>query len=339
MADILAETRVRGDEDLKLLAGPCALGLAMPPGVSYCHRMDFRSQLEFLLLRLALMVMRTLPFAWSAAVLRRTARLAGRCPGGRRRVVVDQLRRVYPSLSQRELAGLADRVYDHLGLTIAEAFLAEPAALARQVAVSPGWGGLDQALSAGSGAIVVTGHLGNFELGGRVLAQRFPLLDVVKTQRNAPFDRFLQEQRLRFGIRTVPVENSGRAVLAHLRAGGLVTLLVDQDAGKTGFRTEFLGLPASTWPGAARIAIRTGCPVVPVAILRNDDGTHTLHIGETLTPRDLTDREEDIREFTGLISRAVERSIQDRPEQWFWVHRRWKGALEARGADESTAGI
>jgi KDO2-lipid IV(A) lauroyltransferase len=133
----------------------------------------------------------------------------------------------------------------------------------------------------------------------------------------------------------VPVERSGRAVLAHLRDGGLVTLLVDQDAGKTGFVTDFLGLPASTWPGAAKISIRTGCPVVPVAILRNEDGTHTLHVDEILEPQGREDREEDIREYTGLISAAVEHYIRDHPEQWFWVHRRWKGAAEARGADES----
>ena len=162
---------------------------------------------------------------------------------------------------------------------------------------------------------------------------------MVKVQRNAPFDRFLQEQRLGFGIRTVSTERSGRAVLAHLRSGGLVTLLMDQDAGKTGFVTDFLGRPASTWPGAARISIRTGCPVIPLAILRNDDRTHTLHIGEALEPLGLNDRESDIREFTGRISAAVERFIWDRPEQWFWVHRRWKGAAEAREADESIPGI
>lgn len=301
--------------------------------------MDFRSQTEYALLRLAIFALKPLPFAWSSAVMRLAARVTGNGLGIRRRVVERQLGAVFPALEATDLAVMAGKVYDHLGLTAAETLFADPAALARSVTVEPGWEALDGALAGGGGAIAVTGHIGNFELGGRVLAQRFPLLDVVKTQRNAPFDRFLQEQRLRFGIRTVPVERSGRAVLAHLRSGGLVTLLVDQDAGKTGFVTDFLGMPASVWPGAARISIRTGCPVVPVAILRNGDGTHTLHIGDPIKPQGLTDCEEDIREFTGLISRAVERFIWDRPEQWFWVHRRWKGAAEARGADESITGI
>ncbi len=307
--------------------------------VLYSQVMDFKSYSEYALFRAALPCLRSLPYALSTAFLRRCARFAGPTLGVRREVVKTQLRAVFPNLSAAELAALGVKVYDHLGLTAAEVLFAEPDALFQTVDIAPGWDVLDRAMARGRGAIAATGHIGNFELGGRVLARRFPLLDVVKVQRNAPFDRFLQEQRLRFGIRTVPTERSGRAVLAHLRSGGLVTLLMDQDAGKTGFVTDFLGLPASTWAGAARISIRTGCSVIPLAILRNDDRTHTLHIGEALEPQGLSDRESDIREFTGRISAAVERFIWNCPEQWFWVHRRWKGAAEARGVYEPTPGI
>jgi len=310
----------------------------MLPVVPYSHVMDFRSQSEYALFRLVHFGLRPFPLSWNTAILRLAARMAGGVLGVRRKVVDTQLRNVFPAATAKDLAGMAAKVYDQLGVTVAEVLFADPAALARTVTVDPGWDALEQALADGRGAIAVTGHIGNFELGGRVLAGRFPVLDVVKTQRNAPFDRFLQQQRLRFGIRTVPVEHSGRAVLAHLRAGGLVTLFMDQDAGKTGFLTDFLGHPASTWPGAAKISIRTGCPVVPIAILRNLDRTHTLHVGNILSPRGMTDTEEDIKIFTGLISAAVESFIWERPEQWFWVHRRWKGAAEARGADESIPG-
>ena len=313
--------------------------LEMPAIVPYSHSMDFQSHIEYALFRLVRFGLGSLPLNWSTAILRLAARMAGLVVGVRRKVVSTQLQNVFPKATSKELAVMVAKVYDHLGVTAAEVLFADPVALARTVIVEPGWDVLDQALAGGGGAIVVTGHIGNFELGGRVLAGRYSLLDVVKTQRNAPFDRFLQQQRLRFGIRTVPVERSGRAVLAHLRSGGLVTLLMDQDAGKTGFRTDFLGHPASTWPGAAKISIRTGCPVVPIAILRNEDRTHTLHVGQAMSPRGMTDTDEDIKAFTGLISKAVERFIWDRPEQWFWVHRRWKGAAEARGADEPIQGI
>jgi len=299
--------------------------------------MDFQSNLEFFLFRLAVLGLKPWPYRWSETVLRRAAWLTGPVLGVRREVAARQLQAVFPELTSAELAGLVGRVYDHLGVTAAEILFAPVQVLAESVTVSPGWEALDRALAPGRGAIAATGHIGNFELGGRVLAQRYPLLDVVKTQRNVPFDRYLQKQRKKFGIRTVPVEDSGRAVLAHLRAGGLVTLLMDQDAGKTGVVTDFLGREASTWPGAARISIRTGCPVVPVAILRGGGGTHTLHVGEALDPGGLTDTEKDIGDFTARISAAVERFILDSPEQWFWVHRRWKGAAEARRTNESPA--
>ncbi len=311
----------------------------MVAGVSYSQAMDIKSQCEYTLFRAALAGLRPLPYPWSRGLLRRTAHLVGPILRIRRAVVKAQLKRVFPERSAEVLAAMADKVYDHLGLTVAEVLCADPEALFSSVEVAPGWDVLDRALASGKGAIAATGHIGNFELGGRVLARRFPLLDVVKTQRNVPFDRFIQDQRYRFGIRTVPVDSSGRAVLAHLRKGGLVSLLMDQDAGKIGYRTDFLGLPASTWPGAARISIKTGCPVVPVAILRNQDHSHTLHLGQALEPQGLIEREEDIREYTGRISAAVERFIWNCPEQWFWVHRRWKGAVEARGADESSEEI
>ncbi len=311
----------------------------MVAGVSYSQAMDIKSQCEYALFRAALAGLGQLPYPWSRGLLSRAAHLAGPVLGIRRAVVKAQLKRVFPEQTAPDLAVLAGKVYDHLGLTAAEVLCADPEDLFCSVDVAPGWDVLDRALARGKGAIAATGHIGNFELGGRVLARRFPLLDVVKTQRNVPFDRFIQDQRYRFGIRTVPVDSSGRAVLAHLRKGGLVSLLMDQDAGKIGYRTDFLGLPASTWPGAARISIKTGCPVVPVAILRNQDHSHTLHLGQALEPQGLIEREEDIREYTGRISAAVERFIWNCPEQWFWVHRRWKGAVEARGADESSEEI
>ena len=302
--------------------------------VTYSQGMDIRSKFEYVAFRLTLICLRILPYRWTVFLLQHGARAAARAGGLRRTVARDQMAAVYPEMTDRGLADLLRGMYDHLGLTVAEMLCAHPDDLIRQVKVIPGWEGLEQALAHGKGAIIATGHLGNFELGGRVLAQRCPLLDVVKTQRNAPFDGFLQEQRRRFGIRTVPVERSGPAVLRHLRAGGVVSLLMDQDAGKTGFVLEFLGREASTWPGAARLSIRTGCPVVPVAITRDDDGTHTLRIGRPLHPGGLSDRDRDLRDYTGRISAAVEDFIREHPEQWFWVHRRWKGAHEARRIDE-----
>lgn len=296
--------------------------------------MGVKNTAEYVLFRIILAILRWAPFRWSSGVLRCAARTAGRVPGLRGRIVKRQLQKVFPERTDSDIAALAAAVYDHLGRFIAETLLDDPGGLLARVAVSPSWREIDRARERGRGVILATAHLGNFELGGRVLAGRYPLLDVVKPQRNAQFDRYLQAQRARFGIRTVVVDRSGRAVLRHLSRNGVVSLFLDQDAGKTGTRLPFLGHPASTWTGAARISIRTGCPVVPVAILRTADDSHVLSIAPALEPEGLRENERDIAAYTARISAEVERFILDRPEQWFWVHRRWKGADEARRIHE-----
>jgi len=285
--------------------------------------------MEYALFRAGRGGLALMPYRWGERVLRGMAGSFVRWGGVRTGVVREQLRAVYPDRDPRDLESLTASVYDHLGRTAAEVLLRDPALLAASVEVRPGWEPLDEALAPGRGAIAATGHIGNFELGGRILARRYPVLDVVKPQRNPFFDRYLDRMRRRHGIRTVPVDGSGPAVLAHLRQGGLVTLLVDQDAGKAGLRTDFLGRPASSWPGAARLSLRTGCPVLAMAIVREDDGRHVLRLGRTLDPEDFRGGPEEVRRFTAAISAAVEEFILARPEQWFWVHRRWKGADEA----------
>ena len=296
---------------------------------AYRQAMRWPDGIEHLAFRAALGGLRLLPYGAAEGCLRGVARLVGPVGGMRRKVVDAQLAAVYPGLPPRRRRALRAAIYDHLGRTAAEVFCARPDRLANLVRIEPGWESLDRALAGGRGAIVVTGHLGNFELGGRILAARYRLLDVVKPQRNPAFEQDLQRMRNRHGIATVPMDRAGRAVLAHLRGGGLVSLLVDQDAGAQGLRLDFLGRPASTWPGAARIALRTGCPVVPVAILRQGSG-HVFHIGEAITAEAATSGPEEVAALMRRISAGVEDFIRACPEQWFWVHRRWKGANEAR---------
>ena len=270
---------------------------------------------------------RALPARTGPALAGVLAWLAGDVARLRRRVVDAQLAACYPELGRRERARLARRAYRHLGCTLVEALQGpgrEPA-----VVVDPGWQPVDAALAGGRGAIVASAHLGNFELGGRVLARRYRLLDVVKPLRNSHVDAWLQAQRREHGIATVPVDGAAPAVLAHLRGGGLVSLLLDQDAGAAGVRIPFLGREASAWSGAARFSLQTGCPVVPMGILRRPDGTHVLHVGTPLLPAGRAADEAGIRDYTAAISAAVEAIVRRDPAQWFWVHRRWKEAERA----------
>lgn len=258
----------------------------------------------------------------AARVASLLATVAGDLLRLRRHVVDRQLAAAFPGLPEPERRRLARDVYRHLALTAVEVTRAP--VIQPHVAVSPGWDALDAALAAGRGAIVASAHLGNFELGGRVLAERYRLLDVAKPLRNRRVDAWLERERRRHGIGTVAVDGAAPAVLAHLRSGGLVSLVLDQDAGTAGVRIPFLGREASAWPGAARFSLQTGCPVVPMGIIRQAAGSHLLRVGEPLLPAGRVADEAGIRAYTAAISAAVEVFVREAPEQWFWVHRRWK---------------
>lgn len=282
--------------------------------------------LAYAVFRVCALACSALPAAAVRALWRALAWLAGDVLRLRRGVVDRQLEACLPARSGRQRARLARGVYVHLALTVAELLKPSRSARLGAVRIEPGWDSVDQALASGRGAIVASAHLGNFELGGRVVAQRYRLLDVVKPLRNKRFNRWLQEERERHGIGTVTVDGAAPAVLAHLRGGGLVSLVLDQDAGAAGVRIPFLGREAAAWPGAARFSLQTGCPVIPMGIIRQPDGTHVLHVGRSLLPDGRPADEDGIRAYTAEISRAVEAFILQAPEQWFWVHRRWKEA-------------
>lgn len=286
--------------------------------------MDIRNQVEYIAFRGLLGSLRLLGYPLAKRTLEGAGRFTESILGIRRQVVRQQLAAIYPEESSRALDSLTHLVYNHLALTVAEVFCADSDRLLAQVRVEPGWQGVDEALALGRGAIVAAGHIGNFELGGAVLARRFRLLDVVKQQRNIPFDRYLENKRHSRGIETVPMQRCGRRVLQHLRSGGLVSLLLDQDAGNQGLTTSFLGRPASTWPGVARFAMHTGCPVIPMALIRDADGGHVLRIRPTLMPPAKAAGPQGVQDFLQEVSTSVEVFIWENPEQWFWVHRRWK---------------
>ncbi len=214
-----------------------------------------------------------------------------------------------------------------------EIFVEDPSEVASRILEPVDWSPFEKALAGGKGVILASLHLGNFELCGRVIAGRCSLLDVVKVQRNPLFDRYLDGMRKRHGILTVPVDGAGRATLSHLRQGHVVSLLLDQDAGDKGVIVDFMGLRASTWPGAARLSLQTGCPVLPVSLVRMPDGKHQLKFGATLEPDSLPADQRDITAYTQRISRELEVFVRSHPEQWFWVHRRWKsgGMKKAAG--------
>jgi KDO2-lipid IV(A) lauroyltransferase len=246
--------------------------------------------------------------------------------GLRRRVAEDNLARAFPERSQAERAALLAAHYRELGRVAVEyARLAElaggpPERVWAEVR------GLEHAQALrGRGAVLLSAHFGNFELGAALLSRIHSVDLVVRAMGNPGVETLLGRERARAGLVAIPVEKGIRRVYESLRAGRWVAFLADQDARRHGTFLPFLGRPASTALGPARIALGAGVPLITGFVTREPDGRMRLDVEPPIVPPDPRSPDAAIR-LTALHVARLEAWVRARPEMWFWLHRRWKTA-------------
>jgi Kdo2-lipid IVA lauroyltransferase/acyltransferase len=269
-----------------------------------------------------------LPFTTAAAIGGRLARI-GRWPLGIRRDVVErQIAAAFPERSHEEVEELARRSYDHLGrLTVESALLPKlgSSGLMRLFEGAEGWDHLERGLAAGRGVLIVTGHLGNWELCGGYVAARGVALDVVVRRMGNPlFDRYLNATRRRIGMRVVYDNEAVRRLTRSMREGRAAALLADQGVKNLASTyAPFFGRPAKTPRGPAVLALRWDVPLLFVTAVRMPTGRYRCFI-EELVVRRTDDREADVEALVLAFTQTLERYVRRFPEQYFWQHRRWK---------------
>lgn len=183
---------------------------------------------------------------------------------------------------------------------------------------------LTEALAQGRGAVIATAHSGNWELLGAALAMYgFPLVAVVQKQTNAVMDRFINEYRTMAGMH-VTYKSGVLEMVRLLGEGKIIGLLMDQDQHSSGVFVNFFGRPASTPPGAAVLARMKNAPVVPAFITQNADGTHTVTIHPAMKVEKTKNKNQDILKATAQLTAIIEEHVRHHPEEWFWLHNRWK---------------
>lgn len=183
---------------------------------------------------------------------------------------------------------------------------------------------LDRALEGGNGVVMATAHSGNWELLGAALALNgYPAVMVAQKQTNAQMDRLINEYRTVTGMH-VTYKTGVREMMRLLGAGHIIGLAMDQDAGKDGVMLEFFGRKASCPQGPAFLARMKNAPILPVFITENDDGTHTMLIHAPLYVAATEDKHEGIRKMTEQLTGIIETHVRKYPEEWFWLHNRWK---------------
>ncbi|HEY4574808.1 MAG TPA: lysophospholipid acyltransferase family protein [Thermoanaerobaculia bacterium] len=240
-----------------------------------------------------------------------------------RRRALDHLALAYPELAETERRRLARDCFRHLGTVLGECLhlFHRDCAFVGSVVDVEGWEEIETVRKAERPLVFFTGHCGNWELLAAAINCRGVGMAVVARPLDEPRQqRMLAGLRERFGTPTIArgSEGAARQLLGTLRRGGALGMLIDQDTKVEGVWVPFFGRPAFTPVGAAKIALKQKAAVVPVFIERLADGRHRARFQP---PLDLPD---DPQEATALMTAKIEEQVRRRPEQWVWMHRRWR---------------
>lgn len=250
--------------------------------------------------------------------------------GVRRRVVMENLARAFPDWPPARRRRIARQAYRNLGRTFAELFALNaltPEALDRLVDGVEGAEHIDALPGEGTRrpCVVVTGHVGNWELMGAFFArQGYRLKVLAKPMHNPRTEAAVAATRREIGFDILYTGQSLKPGLRHLREGGVLAILADQDARKDGIAVPFFGVPASTALGPAVFAWLGRVPLLPAFAVRVGPTRHRFHFYPPITPQPGESREAALERMTRAHVAALEDIVRRYPEQYFWFHRRWK---------------
>jgi Kdo2-lipid IVA lauroyltransferase/acyltransferase len=252
-------------------------------------------------------------FSWFAGRLRRT---------GERNMEI-----ALPDLSLSERRRLMRGAFGNLGRLLGVFSHFEDDESIKALIVDEGLEHLKKAQAEGRGVVLFTGHVGAWELSSFALSLfGHPLSFLVRRIDNSKIEAMAERTRTRLGNRTIDKRSAAREMLKILRDGRTLGILVDLNAlDREGIFVDFFGVPASTTFLVAKLALRTGAQVLPVfAPWDKERKKFLLEIGAPLAIERSGNEEEDVRLLTEQYTRVVEDYVRRYPDQWLWIHRRWK---------------
>jgi KDO2-lipid IV(A) lauroyltransferase len=252
-----------------------------------------------------------------------------------RRVGMRNLAMALPEKSRKEHAKILRGVFTSLGRQLAEVcqFPKYTAENVHEVVIYEGFENFDRALARGKGVLFLTAHLGGWELGSFVHSLHgHPLHIVMRSLDNPYLDRFMREYRTMHGNSAVDKGEFVRGLLSAMRAGETVGILMDTNmTPPQGVFVDFFGLPACTASGLARIALRTDAAVVPgFTVWDSQLRKYRLKFEPAVELTRTGDDDADVVANTALFTKVIEEYVRRYPEQWLWVHRRWKTRPEGQ---------
>ncbi len=270
---------------------------------------------------------RHLPGRWMPRLATLLARSIVSLLPRRRRIAESNIRVAFgDTISDERVAEIADRCVRNIALGLLE-LLRLPVTsrdeLRRMLPVE-GLEHLQAGLERGRGVLLITGHIGTWELAGcRVAAEGHAMHAVARDAAHTATAQVINSARASHGMKVLG-RDATREMLRVLRNNGVLAILPDQRVLEGGIVADFMGRPAMTVTGPATLAMRTGCAVVPGFGGYRDDGSRWLELRPPLQLVDTGDREADVATNTQMINDALADFILEHPEQWLWLHDRWR---------------
>jgi KDO2-lipid IV(A) lauroyltransferase len=300
-------------------------------------RSAWRDHGTYLLVRCVVCVVQILSWNVALALARLLARLAYRLDRRHRLVAADNLRHAFPEMSETEIDTLARATYEHFAAVIVE-MIRLPRALTaanatRLIETPPDdmarlrrWWSGDRPL------MVVCGHFGNWEVLGYVTGLLGIRGKVVARRLDNPYlERFLTAFRQKTGLEILDKNRDYDRILRTLADGGKLGMVGDQDAGPKGLFVDFLGRPASTFKSIALLSLEYGAPIFVLGAARvGQPLRYRVYLEDLILPEEYGDTPDATRAITQRYTDALERMVRRHPEQYFWLHRRWKHQPQRR---------
>jgi KDO2-lipid IV(A) lauroyltransferase len=282
----------------------------------------------YLAIRLLVCVVQSLSFSAACALARGLAWLAYQMDRRHRLVAYENLDKAFPGkYTSEQRDHVVREVYRHFSTMVIE-IMQMPRRLNvlnwKNHLELPDGQRIVECLLSGRPLLVVTGHFGNWEMAGYCLGLLgFTTHAIARPMDNTYLDHFLRRFRERTGQRILAKHGDFDKIQALLDKGGVLATLGDQDAGQRGLFVDFFGRPASTHKAVALLALEHKVPMVVSGTARIDGAYHVL-LADLILPEEYDGRPNAVKEMTQRFTTALESLVRRHPEQYFWLHRRWK---------------
>lgn len=246
-----------------------------------------------------------------------------------RRIAYDNISYAFPNLNEKEKLSLVKRHFDHLGRLLAGTLYASRLNqdwMDKYLSYEPEFLKIEQDTNKeGIGVVLVSGHLGTWEILVQFMGLRMKGAGIYKKIRNPFVDKWVKSLRENNGILLVTTDESSR-VMKLLKDGYWIGFGSDQNAGKAGIFVNFFNRPASTYQGPALMAYLTGAKLLLYSVVCGEDGKVIVRVKDmgVIDKKKFPSRDVAVRHYTEMWTRLLEEEVKLFPEQYFWVHRRWR---------------